>query len=378
LDILCSVFDILLIRKAPQTYRLRGFYSAEKEGFEPPVPVKVRRFSSHFGKIIYFFLIYFLDTNFGELVGNNLNKKNLNPFNIFDSTFICLQSIFETIFNFLNKKNIMRLIIFLFSFLFVFTACQDGAKTADSTSKKETVKEVTPPHTANKYKLTPFTASTAYSDAKLESVSMKEGKIEFNVDGGSSYELGQQTPDAPQKNCANSAKGQHIHVLVDDKPYAARYTAAFDDLKIDAGQHYMLAFLSRSYHESIKTPDAFLAIKTSIHGNGNMLKSAKITEPMIWYSRPKGTYTGKAATDKVMLDFYLVNTDLQNGNTVKADINGETHIIHNWQPYYIEGLPMGKNKITLSLLDKDGNVVKTPQNPISREFTLAVDPTEKM
>tara|TARA_B110000967_G_C18761802_1_gene498265 strand:- start:34 stop:852 length:819 start_codon:yes stop_codon:yes gene_type:complete len=272
----------------------------------------------------------------------------------------------------------MRLIIFLFSFLFVFTACQDGAETADSTDKKEETKETPAPSVANKYKLSPFEASTAYPDAKLVSVSMKAGKIDFIVDEGSSYKLGQQTPDAPQKNCANSAKGQHIHVLVDDKPYAARYTASFDDLKIEAGEHYVLAFLSRSYHESIKTPDAFLAIRTAIDQNGNMLKSAKIAEPMVWYSRPKGTYTGKAATEKVMLDFYLVNTDLKNGNKVKAEINGEVHMIDNWQPHYIEGLPMGANKITLSLLDKDGNLVKTLQNPISREFTLAEDPTEKM
>jgi len=271
----------------------------------------------------------------------------------------------------------MRLIIFLFSFLFVFTACQSGAKTTNSSDKKEETKN-TSASIAKKYTLTPFEASTAYPDAKLESVSMKAGKIDFIVGEGSSYKLGQQTPDAPQKNCANSDKGQHIHVLVDDKPYAARYTASFDDLKIEPGERNILAFLSRSYHESIKTPDAYLAIKSVVHQNGSMLESSKITEPMIWYSRPKGTYTGKAATDKVMLDFYLVNTDLKGGNTVKAEINGEVHMIDNWQPYYIEGLPMGVNKITLSLLDKDGNLVKTKQNPISREFTLAVDPTEKM
>jgi hypothetical protein len=275
----------------------------------------------------------------------------------------------------------MRLIIFLLSFLFFFCSCQDSAKSTESTEStdnQEETKDTTVSTVANQYTLTPFEASTAYSDAKLERISMKDGKIDFIVDGGSSYELGQQTPDALQKNCANSAKGQHIHVLVDDKPYAARYTASFNDLKIEAGEHRILAFLSRSYHESIKTNDAFLAIRTAIDQSGSILKSEKITNPMVWYSRPKGTYTGKAATEKVMLDFYLVNTDLKNGNKVKAEINGEIHMIDNWQPYYIEGLPIGTNNITLSLLDKDGNLIKTEQNPISREFTLAEDPTEKM
>ena len=215
----------------------------------------------------------------------------------------------------------MRLIIFLLSFLFFFCSCQDSAKSTESTEStdnQEETKDTTVSTVANQYTLTPFEASTAYSDAKLERISMKDGKIDFIVDGGSSYELGQQTPDALQKNCANSAKGQHIHVLVDDKPYAARYTASFNDLKIEAGEHRILAFLSRSYHESIKTNDAFLAIRTAIDQSGSILKSEKITNPMVWYSRPKGTYTGKAATEKVMLDFYLVNTDLKNGNKVKA------------------------------------------------------------
>jgi len=110
--------------------------------------------------------------------------------------------------------------------------------------------------------------------------------------------------------------------------------------------------------------------------NNTISTADPIKEPMVWYSRPKGTYKGKANTAKVMLDFYLLNTNLDNGNVVKADINGETHTITKWQPYYIEGLPMGKNKITLSLLDSSGKLIKAAQNPISREFTLEADPTE--
>lgn len=261
----------------------------------------------------------------------------------------------------------MRKIILFASIFLIFSACQDSSKT----DKKEETKKPTP---ALKYKITPFSASQAYPDAKIESVSLKEGKMDFKIADGS-YKLGVQTPDVAQKNCANSAKGQHIHALIDDQPYAARYTASFDDLKFSDGDHNFLAFLSRSYHESIKTSDAHTALKVSVK-DGSFESTTPITDPMIWYSRPKGTYKGKANTDKVMLDFYLVNTDLKGENQVKADINGEVHMLSTWQPYYIEGLEMGENKITLSLLDKDGNLVKAPQNPISRTFTLDVDPTE--
>lgn len=270
----------------------------------------------------------------------------------------------------------MRILILLTSLLLVFSACQSDTKSGTDKEETATTAETKSTTSATtKYKLTPFSASQAYTDAKIENFELKDGKFDFTIADGS-YKLGVQTPDAPQKNCANSGKGQHIHLLIDDKPYAARYTSSFDDVEISDGQHYMLAFLSRSYHESIKTKDARVALVMNVQ-NQSIRKSNVLNEAMIWYSRPKGTYKGKANTDKVMLDFYVLNTVIQEGgNQVKADINGEIHMLKSWNPYYIEGLPMGKNKITLSLVDREGNLIIAPQNPISREFTLEVDPTE--
>ena len=222
-----------------------------------------------------------------------------------------------------------------------------------------------------KYTVTPFSQSAAFPDAKIDDMAFVNGKFKFGI-SGDSYQLGVQTPDAGAKMCANSAQGQHIHLIVDDQPYAAKYEAEFD-YEIPDGSHYLLAFLSRSYHESIKTPEASKAVKAEIKGN-SIVMSEPIQQPMLFYSRPKGTYTGKAETDKVMLDFYLVNVTLGDDHKVKADINGETHMIDSWQPYYIEGLPMGENTITLTLVDKDGNAVQAPLNPVSRTFTLQEDP----
>ncbi|MEM6966759.1 MAG: phosphopeptide-binding protein [Bacteroidota bacterium] len=267
-----------------------------------------------------------------------------------------------------------RFIILLTSLALILSACQEGAKTD---AEKETTETTASADKAPlKYTLTPFTPSPSYPDATIENVEMKDGAFSFTLNE-SSYKLGAQTEDAPRKNCANSDKGQHIHVLINDNPYAARYTAQFSDLKVPDGDHYMLAFLSRSYHESIKTDKAHTAMKMSVKDK-SIQKAEPVADPMVWYSRPKGNYKGKANTDKVMLDFYLLNTNISaTGNKVKAEINDEVHLLDKWQPYYVEGLPMGKNKITLSLLDKDGNLVKTAQNPISREFTLQEDIAEK-
>ncbi len=254
-------------------------------------------------------------------------------------------------------------LFFTFSMLFLW-ACAGGGEEEQAVH----LPEMPPP---TKYTLTPFSPSTSFAEAQMESMAFKDGKFMFGVSG---YDLGAQTPDAGVKMCANSADGQHIHLIVDRQPYAAKYTAEFD-YEIPDGEHYVLAFLSRSYHESLKNPAAFKAEKVMV-SNNSFTSQEPITGPMLFYSRPKGTYVGEQDTKKVMLDFYLLNAQLGSQYRVKAEINGEVHMIDKWQPYYIEGLPMGENTIKLTLVDAQENPVDVPLNPVERTFTLKADPAE--
>jgi hypothetical protein len=256
-----------------------------------------------------------------------------------------------------------------------FFGCQSGDTSSETTSSETT--EVSKDTYGTKYKLTPFPKSPSFDDAEIKQVLYLNNKWEFQL-GGSSYKLGEQTPDADQKMCANSDKGQHIHLILNNEPYIAKYTASFDDVVLDTGKYHMLTFLSRSYHESIKTKAAHKAQKITVV-NDMIRKAESINFPMIFYSRPKGTYVGKKETDKVMLDFYVVEAMLgPDKYKVKVNINGEEDIIlDSWQPYYIEGLPMGKNTVTLTLLDPAGKVVNAPFNPVFRDFELKADPLEQ-
>ena len=228
---------------------------------------------------------------------------------------------------------------------------------------------------ATKYTLTPFDNSYEFDDAAIQSWYYMDSTFSFILDSNSNYQLGVQTPDADSKMCANSAQGQHIHLIFNDEPYLAKYTSDFKLPK--SGSYYMLAFLSRSYHESIKTGKAHVANQVYLN-NGSLIEGQPIEGPMLFYSRPKGTYVGKEDTEKVMLDFYLVNAFLGKHMRVKADINGETHMIDEWKPFYIEGLEMGENEITLSLVDMEGKLIKAPHNPVTRKFTLKEDPAENI
>ncbi|MEL6842925.1 MAG: phosphopeptide-binding protein, partial [Bacteroidota bacterium] len=69
--------------------------------------------------------------------------------------------------------------------------------------------------------------------------------------------------------------------------------------------------------------------------------------------------------------FFLLNTDLAaDGSKIRATINGEEFMIDKWQPYVIEGAPMGTLTVKLELLDGEGNLVSSPFNPVMREVTL--------
>jgi hypothetical protein len=220
--------------------------------------------------------------------------------------------------------------------------------------------------------LTKAPASPQYPDAKLtkNSVVVTDQDSIFAVDydfGVENYELGVQTADADTRRIANSNKGQHIHFIVNDGPYSAHYMPeVMNTLK--AGNYVVLAFLSRSYHESVKSAGAFYVENLKV---GDVeTAEVDLTAPHLFYSRPKGTYVD-IDTKKLLLDFYLVNTTISpEGNKVRATINGKEFMITEWAPYYIEGLPLGEVTVKLELIDAEGNLIAGPYNSVERKVIL--------
>ena len=259
----------------------------------------------------------------------------------------------------------------LFSFsvitLLLLGACGSSQKeeaTDDSSETQES--QAAPVITLNKLE-----GSPEYQDASLQLVSpaldaVDTGSTAFSF-AVENYELGVQTEGAGVNGLANSGKGQHIHLIVDNGPYSAHYEPNFEK-ELTPGSHVVLAFLSRSYHESVKNPNAFAIRQFNV--GGAEAADVDFTAPHMFYSRPKGIYAG-ADTKKLMLDFYLVNTDLSpDGNKVRATINGSEFLIDEWAPHVIEGLPMGEVTIKLELIDASGNGIPGPFNTVERTVTL--------
>ncbi len=216
---------------------------------------------------------------------------------------------------------------------------------------------------SEKITITKLEGSPKYENSKISSVNFNRNdsiySFSFEIEN---YELGAQTINKVNDDLANSAKGQHIHFIVNNGPYSAHYDQSFSaDVK---DGDVVLAFLSRSYHESVKNPNAYFL--TQIGENPNF----DLNDKLLFYSRPKGVYKGNDAK-KLLLDFYLVNTDISpTGNKVKATINDVVFFIDEWTPYYIEGLPLGEISIKLELINNDGVLIETPFTPSLRTVIL--------
>lgn len=261
--------------------------------------------------------------------------------------------------------KILKRTLPLICLLALSMSCKQEAKKKTDDSKVDKINKITIEKLAD---------SPAYSDAVLqlkqpsETENIKEGSVNFEFEI-SNYELGAQTNSPNAKKLANSGKGQHIHFILNNQPYSAHYEGKFQK-DIPNGVHHLVAFLSRSYHESVKNENAVVYKKFMVGNNPKDTIGIDIDAPTLIYSRPKGTYKGKD-TESLLLDFFVLNTKLsKDGNKVKATINGEEFIITEWAPQVIKGLPKGEVTIALELIDAQGNYIPGPFNKVKRTVTL--------
>lgn len=211
--------------------------------------------------------------------------------------------------------------------------------------------------------ITKLKGSPSYENSKLniQNISFDDKEYDFSF-GVEDYKLGVQTQNNFKHELANSTKGQHIHLIVNNNPYSAHYSERFKK-DLEGENNVILAFLSRSHHESVKNKNAYVLTQIS-------KEEIDLNNEFLFYSRPKGVYKGKD-TEKLLLDFYLVNTKISaQGNKVRVTIQDSEFIIDEWAPYYIEGLPKGEISIKLELLNEKGDLVDSPFNPSTRTVIL--------
>jgi hypothetical protein len=194
------------------------------------------------------------------------------------------------------------------------------------------------------------------------------------------------------KNWATAPGSQHVHLILDNRPYMAIYDtkkpvklgelAGSDPLA--EGQHVLVAFPSRPNHESVKTKDALAIVEFWIGKKGEATTDTK--KPMLIYSRPKGDYKGEMA-NHVLVDFQVANVTLAEGKEhvsitvtgpgIEKELSAKAEKIGT--PFYLDNLQNGSYTLKLELMDGSMRVLPGPWNSTTRVIHVDRDaPAEPM
>jgi len=189
------------------------------------------------------------------------------------------------------------------------------------------------------------------------------------------FALGEPTPGAEDRGLALSDRGQHLHLIVDDRPYQAVYDLSRPVRAggLGPGFHLMRAFPSRQWHESVKAENAFATTWFFVPGEGSGADTAGTAfdpeAPLLTYSRPKGAYEGSDA-DSVMVDFYLSNVTIgpePDEHRVRLTVDDTlSWDLTRWVPHYLLGLATGEHTVQMELVAPDSTVVEGPFPPVER------------
>ncbi len=279
-----------------------------------------------------------------------------------------------------NTGRIFNIAVFLLFSSLIFTGCNKNStiKTDKNSKAKKAGSHEVVIYSVERSPQIPFARANITFPGQDELLEDDDVFVVIEVDN---FQLGVQTNTMRAKELSNSPKGQHVHLIVDNKPYIAVYEQdhPVNVGKLGPGTHTIVAFPSRSYHESVKSPTAFDIKNFDIVSPGGSNVINRDT-PSIIYSRPKGTYKGVDAKE-IMLDFYLNDVELSpDGNFARYSISKKnsagdsndlyTIDIHEWKPSFIRGLSSGVYTVTLELLDSTGNLVPGAWNNTTREIEV--------
>jgi hypothetical protein len=188
------------------------------------------------------------------------------------------------------------------------------------------------------------------------------------------------------KNWMTATGSSHVHLILDNRPYKPIYDTKapikLSELNggepLSEGQHVLVAFPSRTNHESVKTKGAFAV--TEFYVGKKAADTVDVKKPMLVYSRPKGEYNGDNG-NHVLVDFYVANVTLAEGKEhVAVTVTGPGlekpatgNAVAFGAPFYLENLQNGAYTLKVELQDKDGKVVPGPWNSTTRTIKINHD-----
>lgn len=208
--------------------------------------------------------------------------------------------------------------------------------------------------------------------------------LQANVGG---FPLGVMSQFPRRYEIYNDRKGQTLRIILDDNAYYSIDESFLDSLDnhetyydqaitfaipeyLEPGMHVLRIFPVRSFQESLKCDNCFVA-RVFYSGWQDDNLDVDISQPFLTYNQPLGVYRVRPR-EPILLDFFISNCQLsKDGYKVRLTIDdGDQRILTQWVPYYIYGLRRGTHTIRLELLNPQNRKVPGRFNDVTHKIEI--------
>jgi len=165
--------------------------------------------------------------------------------------------------------------------------------------------------------------------------------------------------------------GPHLVVQLDGDPPLPLTGTSTTMRPLEPGSHRLTVYAARPWGEAVKGPGAQRQIR--LHRvAANPLSQPAPGSPQLIAVSPRGT----AAGTPLLLDWLLLDAPLQHLRSgdaswrLRVSLNGDSFLIDQQTPLWLEGWRSGSNAIQLDLLDGLGEPLNPPFNSLVSEVIL--------
>jgi hypothetical protein len=180
-----------------------------------------------------------------------------------------------------------------------------------------------------------------------------------------------QVEDWPLVDAGPLGLGPHLVVQLDGDPPLPLTDTSTSMRPLEPGSHRLTVYAARPWGEAVKGPGAKRQIR--LHRvAANPLSQPAPGSPQLIAVSPRGT----AAGTPLLLDWLLLDAPLQNLRSgdaswrLRVSLNGDSFLIDQQTPLWLEGWRSGSNAIQLDLLDGLGEPLNPPFNSLVSEVIL--------
>ncbi len=177
--------------------------------------------------------------------------------------------------------------------------------------------------------------------------------------------------DWPLVDAGPLGLGPHVVVQLDGDPPLALTDTSTTMRPLEPGSHRLTVYAARPWGEAVKGPGAQRQIR--LHRvAANPLSQPAPGSPQLIAVSPRGT----AAGTPLLLDWLLLEAPLQNLRSgdaswrLRVSLNGDSFLVDQQTPLWLEGWRRGSNAIQLDLLDGLGEPLNPPFNSLVSEVIL--------